>query len=257
MITACCTAFSALGEAEYRDLAVKNASFLQAKMRGKEIYYFYHSYKEGKATIPAFLDDYAYLIEAHICLQEVTGDPSYLVRAKELANWVITNFSEEDAGYFYYTASTQDDVIVRKREVYDGAIPSGNSVMAANLLYLGTIFDLPDWKKRAARNATGLKGMVTRYPGSFGVWATLVNALSYQLNEIVLAGSFSEQKHREFLAKGIPNRVFQISSVTHTDFPLLRNKPVQGPPQFFLCRDYTCQQPVKEVAELLDLLKNS
>ncbi len=257
MITACCRAFSALGEPEFRDLGVKNAAFLQEKMRGKELYYFYHSYKEGKATIPAFLDDYAYLIEAYISLQEVTGDPSHLLRAKELADWVIANFSEEDTGYFYYTASAQDDVIVRKREVYDGAIPSGNSVMAANLLYLGTIFDLPDWKKRAARNAAGLKGMVMRYPGSFGVWATLINALSYQLNEIVLAGSFSEQKHREFLAKGIPNRVFQISSVTHSDFPLLRNKPVQGPPQFFLCRDYACQQPVKEVAELLDLLKNS
>jgi uncharacterized protein len=257
MITACCSAFSALGEAEYRDLAVKNAAFMEEKMRGAGIYHFYHSYKEGKAAIPAFLDDYSYLIEAYIHLQEVTGDPTYLTRAKELADWVIANFSEEDTGYFYYTASAQDDVIVRKREVYDGATPSGNSVMAANLLYLGTIFDLQNWKKRAARNAAGLKEMVTRYPGSFGVWATLINALSYQLYEIVLAGSFSEQKHREFLAKGVPNRVFQISSVAHSDFPLLRNKPVQGPPQFFLCRNYACQQPVKEVAELMSLLKNS
>ena len=257
MITACCSAFSALGEAGYRDLAVKNAVFLEKKMRGAGIYHFYHSYKEGKASIPAFLDDYAYLTEAYIHLQEVTGDSSYLIRAKELADWVIESFSEEDTGFFYYTASAQDDVIVRKTEVYDGAIPSGNSVMAANLLYLGTIFDLKDWKKRATRNATGLKEMVTRYPGSFGVWATLINALSYQLNEIVLAGSYSDQKHREFLARAIPNRVFQISSVTHSDFPLLRNKPVQGPPQFFLCRDYTCQQPVKEVAELMGLLKNS
>jgi uncharacterized protein YyaL (SSP411 family) len=257
MITACCSAFAALGEADYRDLAVKSAAFLEKKMSGEGIFHFYHSYKEGKATIPAFLDDYAYLTEACIRLQEVTGDPSYLIRAKELTDWVIANFSEENTGYFYYTASAQDDVIVRKREVYDGATPSGNSVMAANLLYLGTIFDLQDWKKRAAGNAAGLKEMIMRYPGSFGVWATLINALSYQLNEVVLAGSFSEQRHREFLAKGIPNRVFQISSVTHFDFPLLRNKPVQGPPQFFLCRDYACQQPVKEVAELMGLLKNS
>ncbi len=82
--------------------------------------------------------------------------------------------------------------------------------MAANLLYLGTVFDLEDWKKRAGRNAAGLKELIVRYPGSFGVWATLLNALTYQLYEIVLAGTFSEEKHREFLAKGIPNRVFQI-----------------------------------------------
>ena len=247
---------------------LKAIRFLEEKMRGKGIFRFYHTYKEqvweygsmgvwGKATIPAFLDDYAYLIEAYIQLQEVTGDAAYLIRAKELADWVIAHFSEEETGYFYYTHADQDDVIVRKREVYDGATPSGNSVMATNLLYLGTVFDLHDWKQRAEGNAAGLKEMIKRYPGSFGVWATLLNACTYPLYEIVLAGDSSDKKHREFLAKGIPNRVFQITSVTHFDFPLLRNKPVQGPSQFFLCRDYSCQQPVKEVSELMGLLKNS
>ena len=129
--------------------------------------------------------------------------------------------------------------------------------MAANLLYLGTVFDLQEWKQRAALNTGGLKEVIIRYPGSFGVWATLLNGLTYPFNEIVLAGSLSEQKHREFLAKGIPNRIFQLSSVTHPELPLLRNKPVQGLSQFFLCRDYSCQQPVREVDELIGLLKNS
>jgi uncharacterized protein YyaL (SSP411 family) len=129
--------------------------------------------------------------------------------------------------------------------------------MAANLLYLGTAFDIEAWKQRAARNAGGLKEVIRRYPGSFGVWATLINGLSYQLYEIVLAGSYSGQKHLEFLAKWIPNRVFQLSSVTHPELPILRNKPVQGLSQFFLCQNYTCQQPVKEVAELIGLIKNS
>ena len=100
--------------------------------------------------------------------------------------------------------------------------------------------------------------IIKRYPGSFGVWATLINAFTYQLYEIVLAGTYSEEKHTEFLAEEIPNRVFQISSVTqYPDLPLLRNKPVVGQSQFFLCRDYSCQQPVKEVAELVRLIKNS
>jgi uncharacterized protein YyaL (SSP411 family) len=264
MITACCKAFAALGDESYRNLAVQNMAFLEEKMRGEGIFHFYHSYsqgksgiQEGKATIPAFLDDYAYLVEAYIQLQEVTGEISYLIRSKALTDWVIEHFSEEETGYFYYTHAGQDDVIVRKREVYDGAIPSGNSVMAANLLYLGTVFDLEAWKQRAAGNAGGLKEIIRRYPGSFGVWATLLNALTYQLYEIVLAGAPSEEKHREFLAKGVPNRVFQLNSVPHPEFPILRNKPVHGPPLFFLCRDYTCQQPVKEVSELIHLLKNS
>jgi len=255
MITACCKAYSSLGNEKYRNLATATMDFLEKNMKGTGISFFFHTYK--KEGIPAFLDDYAYLIEAYIQLQEITGEASYLVRAKELSDWVIANFSEEDTGYFYYTHTGQDDVIVRKREIYDGATPSGNSIMAANLFYLGTVFDLQVWKTRALNNVTGLKDVLLRYPGSFGVWATLINGLTYQLYEIVLSGSRSEKKHLEFLKMGIPNRVFQINSVTHSDLPLLRNKPVDGPSQFFLCRDYSCQQPVKEVSELAALIKNS
>jgi len=264
MITACCKAYAALGNENYRFLAINTMEFLEKNMTGDTISPFFHSYKKQYGSvgvweygIPAFLDDYAYLIEAFIHLQEITGDSSYLIRARELSDWVIENFSEEETGYFYYTHAGQDDVIVRKREIYDGATPSGNSVMTGNLFYLGTVFDLQEWKTRAINNVTGLKDMVLRYPGSFGVWATLINGVTYQLNEIVLSGSQIEKKHLEFLKMGIPNRVFQITSVTHPDLPLLRNKPVEGIPQFFLCRDYSCQQPVKEVAELADLIKNS
>jgi uncharacterized protein len=268
MITACCKAYSALGEPDYRETAVRTMEFLEENMQGEGISKFFHCYthkvkanpgvrEKGRASIPAFLDDYAYLIEAYIQLQEISGDSEYLLKARMLTDWVIAHFSEEETGYFYYTHEQQDDIIVRKREVYDGATPSGNSIMAANLLYLGTVFDLEEWKGRAFRNAGGLKEVIRKYPGSFGVWATLINALTYQLYEIVLSGDYSGEKHAEFLAKWIPNRIFQISSATHPDFPVLRNKPVRGPSQFFLCRDYTCQQPVKEVAELVRLLKNS
>jgi hypothetical protein len=283
MITACCKAFAALGDEGYKSLALKNIAYLEEKMRGEGANFFIHSYKntaenetrEAIGTnqpetgidgqnIPAFLDDYAFLIEAYIQLQEVTGEADFLIRAKTLTHWVIENFSEEDTGYFFYTHRAQDDVIVRKRDIYDGATPSGNSVMALNLLYLGTVFDVSEWKQRAAGNAAGLKEVIKRYPGSFAFWATLINAFTYPLYEVVLAGTYSVEKHKEFLEKSIPNRVFQISSVSHQissvnhpELPILRNKPVVGQSQFFLCRDYSCQQPVKEVSDLIRLLKNS
>jgi uncharacterized protein YyaL (SSP411 family) len=283
MITACCKAFAALGDENYRQLAIKNIAFLEEKMRGDGANFFIHSYKntakneakaaigtdqpetgEDRQNIPAFLDDYAFLIEAYIQLQEVTGEADFLIRAKTLASWVIENFSEKDSGYFFYTHAAQNDVIVRKRDIYDGATPSGNAVMALNLLYLGTVFDVNEWKQRAAGNAAGLKDIIKRYPGSFAFWATLINAFTYPLYEIVLAGSYSDEKHKEFLEKAIPNRIFQISSVSHQissvnhpELPILRNKPVEGQSQFFLCRDYSCQQPVKEVSDLIRLIKNS
>ncbi len=262
MISACCKAFAALGTDVYREQAVQTMAFLEEKMKGEGLFHFHHSFKEipgtgGRAAIPAFLDDYAYLIEAYIQLQEVTGEASYLLRAKALSDWVIAHFSQPETGLFYYTSDLQEDVIVRKIDLYDGATPSGNSVMGLNLLYLGTVFDEAGWKERAFLSTRSIQDLIRRYPGSFGLWATLLNAYTYPLYEIVLSGDFSASKHREFLGKTVPNRVFQISSVTHPMLPILRNKPVKGPAQFFLCREYACQPPVKEVAELLGLIKNS
>ncbi|MGR9839062.1 hypothetical protein ACUOH4_26765, partial [Escherichia coli] len=75
------------------------------------------------ATIPAFLDDLSYLIQASIQLQMVTGDLSYLIRAKSIAAYVIANFEESSSGFFFYTPAHQTDILMRKKEVYDGATP--------------------------------------------------------------------------------------------------------------------------------------
>ncbi len=255
MITASCKAFAALGTPGYRKLAVETMNFIEERFRGEGIFRFFHTYKQGVAAIPAFLDDYAYLIEAYIQLQEITGNGSYLKKALELTKWVVENFSEVETGYFLFTHEKQDDVIVRKKELYDGAVPSGNSVMATNLLYLGISFDIDEWKKRSAVACAGLISAILKYPGSFGIWATLLNALSYEMYEIVLGGDKKEGKHVEFLAEFVPNRIFQLTSASHADFPLLGKKPVAGLSQFFLCRNYFCQQPVTEVNELLRLME--
>ncbi|MEO6962004.1 MAG: thioredoxin domain-containing protein [Puia sp.] len=256
MITACCKAYGALGLAEYRSLAVATMAFIENRFSGEGIHHFYHSYnyKDNIASIPAFLDDYAYLIEAYIQLQEITGSAVYLEKAAGLMHWVIRYFSEEETGYFLYTHEKQDDVIVRKKELFDGAIPSGNAVMASNLLYLAVAIDEAGWKERSVRMVAGLRSALLKYPGSFGTWATLLNAFAYGMYEIVLGGENQEVKKLGFLAQFIPNRIFQVTSSDQPDFPLLRNKPVTGLTQFFLCRDYTCQQPVTELNELLRLM---
>jgi len=262
MISASAKAFAALGTEEYRQMAIDAMEFLEREMRGNGIFHFYHNYssspeKGKKVANPGYLDDYAFMIEAYIQLQEVTGNGAWLEKAEALTEWVIEHFSEEGGGYFMYTHRDQDDVIVRKTETYDGATPSGNSVMAANLLYLGTVFGNNEWKSLAARSVSGIKEVILRYPGSFGYWATVINGLTYSLYEIVLAGSFSAENHLDFLKKGVPNRVFQLASATPSDFPLLRNKPVLGKTRYYLCRDFVCQQPVTELDELMGLLKYS
>jgi uncharacterized protein YyaL (SSP411 family) len=252
MITACCKAFAALGNEEYAQMAIRNMSFIRKHFQsgGKE---FYHVYKE-LAKYPAFLDDYAYLIQALIHLQEITGDEDYLEQARSLTEWLIEHFSEEDTGYFYFTHRDQQDVIVRKKEVYDGAVPSGNSVMASNLYYLGVIFDRQEWRERAVRMCALLSQAVNKYPTSFGVWATMNLGLSYSIPEIVIIGENFEQVRREFLRIFTPLRIFQSSALENLKFPLLARKPLSHETQLFLCKNYACHNPVTTVNELIRLM---
>jgi uncharacterized protein len=248
-------AFGALGEERYRELAVENMRFLRERFRGKGPHLYSHTWK-GEARLPAFLDDYACLIAALIQLQEVTGDQAYLDEAGEITRYVIRHFGEEETGFFFYTHDGQQDVILRKREVYDGATPSGNGMMASNLLYLSVIFHEPQWAERAWRMTSTLSRTVTTYPGSFGGWATLFQAFTYVIPEVVITGRKPEIARKEFLSTLIPYRVFQSTQEENTQFPLLRDKPVAPHPQIYLCKDYACQLPVNEVATALRSIEN-
>jgi uncharacterized protein YyaL (SSP411 family) len=248
-------AYAALGNEAYREMAIRNMAFLQQRFKGEGIYFYYHSYKE-QARYPAFLDDYACLIAALTGLQEITGEGEYLSAARAILEEVTGHFSEPETGFFFYTHDQQKDLILRKKEVYDGATPSGNSMMASNLLYLSVVFDEPDWADRAFRMAAALGRPVTTYPGSFGGWATLFQAFTYSIPEIVITGQQPEKARKEFLAHLIPYRVFQSGAQENTQFPLLRDKTIGKDSLIFLCKNYSCQLPVNEVATAIRNLEN-
>src|SRR4030095_10779700 len=104
------------------------------------------------------------LIQALLCLQEITGDLAWLFKAKEITEYVIKNFSENETGFFFFTDSKQQDVILRKKEVYDGATPSGNATMAFNIYHLSVLFDVPEFRKRAENMITSFSNAIVRHP---------------------------------------------------------------------------------------------
>lgn len=248
MNTAYSKAFAATGIEKYRTLAVENMKFLLEKFVAKDGYY--HTYKEGEAKYPAFLDDYAQLIHALLHLQEITADAAWLEKVKTLVKWCDAHFSEVETGYFYFTNDQQEDVIVRKKELYDGAVPSGNSLMAWNLYYSGIIFDNTEWRERAIKMCSGLMDMVLKYPGSFGIWAILMQALMKGVPEIAVTGGGFDTVLKQLLRIFIPYRVVQSSPVESKSFPLLEGKSYSASPSIWLCKDYACQAPVNEVSAL-------
>ena len=252
MNTAYTKAYAALGDNAYREKAVQNMQFLESVFTGEDGHW-HHTYKNSHARIPAFLDDYAYLIQAYIHLQEITGTGNYLVKAKALTEWVIENFVETQTGFFFFTHKQQNDVIIRKKEVYDGAVPSGNAVMAHNLLYLSIVFDQKHWAQHSRNLLTSLGKAIVKYPGSFGVWAMALQSIIKGMLEIAITGQQAKVFLAPVLQRFIPNKIIQAEETNSYFFPLLTGKksPDGGDPAFYLCKNYACLAPFLSVETLL------
>lgn len=252
MNTACCKAYAATGEQHYRDLAVKNMEFLWERFKAGEGG-FHHTWKAGQATFPAFLDDYAFLIQSLLHLQEVTGQTGWLERAAGLAEHVLQHFAEEAGPFFYYTPAGQPDIIVRKKEVYDGATPSGNAIMAENLYRLSILLDRPAWREQAVAMIIALGQAIVRYPTSFGCWNNLLLEMVSGTSEVAILGQGYEELRGELLRIFSPYKVLMATDTASDTFPLLAGKAAGKPALIYVCRDYACQQPVtsSEAAILL------
>ncbi|MEO7530424.1 MAG: thioredoxin domain-containing protein [Sediminibacterium sp.] len=252
MNTAYAKAYAALGDKSYKEMAIRNMAFLEARF-SKQDGSWQHTYKNNEARIPAFLDDYAYLIQSYIHLQEITGTGDYLVKARVLTLWVMEHFDEPETGFFFYTNKHQLDVIVRKKEVYDGAVPSGNAVMAHNLLYLSIVFDQPEWRERAHALLSSVSNAITKYPGSFAVWALAQQLVTKGILEIAITGQQAKNFLCPVLERYLPNKILQAQETNSELFPLLAGKAgdTSGRTTFYLCKNYACKAPFFKVEDLL------
>jgi uncharacterized protein YyaL (SSP411 family) len=252
MAKALCQCYAATGEAEWLALAGKNLGFLLEKFSAGDKG-LYHTWKEV-AKIPAFLDDYSYVIAAILEYSRVSFDYQWLGKARELAAFVIAHFSDEEGVFFYYTPDFQTDILVRKKELYDGATPSGNSIMARNLYELSLLLDLADWRERAAAMVGSMGALAGKYPTSFGCWLSLLMEMTAGTNEVAVVGPDAENSGREMLKTYLPHTVLMVTATENDQFPLLRGKKSNEQTLFFLCRNYECQAPVFSRSALLSAI---
>jgi uncharacterized protein YyaL (SSP411 family) len=250
MNTAYSKAYAALGMEEYRERAKKHMSFLEQKFCRPDGTWN-HTYKNNIAKQPAFLDDYAYLIQALIHLQEITGDGGYLLKSRDLIEMVLAHFSDAETGYFFFTHDLQNDVIIRKKEVYDGATPSGNAIMASNLLYLSKVFDRSAWEGLAQKLSYALQESIIKYPGSFGIWASLMQLYCFEVLEIAITGREFEQNLKSVMKKFIPNKIIQSGETNFSNFPLLAGRETAIPVAFYICKNFTCLRPFYDIVDFL------
>ncbi len=254
MNIAFCKAFAATGKEHYKDVAINNMQYLLTNFKAGENI-FHHTWKNSHAKHPAFLDDYSYLISALIQLSEVTGDFSWLTHAKKITETVLKYFSDTESPLFFYTASFQTDILLRKKEIYDGATPSGNAVMTINLLKLSMVFDVPEWRKKSEEMLTSLGDIVMKYPTSFGIWLSMLFEVIYTTNEIAIIGHEYQQMLHQILKLYIPHKIIMAASDSQGDFPLLKDKFSGGKTLIFVCKNYACANPVNTIENFRTLMR--
>lgn len=242
MNTAFSKAYAATGNKNYLTRAQQNMAHLMDHFKDSNNDGWFHTYKNGIAKTPAFLDDYAYLIEALIQLQTVSGDFYWLEKAGEITEYVNDHFIEEGTGFYFYTHDAQTDVILRKKEVYDGATPSGNAVMASNLLHLGVVYCKDRYMSLSKKTCLSLLPAIIKHPGSFGVWASLVQFHFQGARELTLLGPGVLPYLTVALPLFRPNLILNISENWVTGITAISNKIIDNQQVTFqLCENYTCQ----------------
>jgi uncharacterized protein YyaL (SSP411 family) len=255
LITALCKAAAALNNENYRELAIQTMDFLLKKFRiNSTDFELFHTYKNDTAKYPAFLDDYAYLIQACIQLQEITSELQYLTTAQQLTQLVIDNFLDEKTGYFFFTNKKQQDVLIRKIELYDGATPSGNSIMAENLCYLSVIFNTSQWYLLAERMITSHATAIVKFPTSFAVWASLILKQTIGFTELVITGNNFAGARDQLLELYLPGKILQCAGKENAAFPMLSGKKYGSQTLIYRCTQYSCKSPVYNVEQLIEIM---
>ncbi len=258
MCTAFANAFTATRNPAYRMTARKNLDFLLRTFRIPGSDAFLHTWKEGQpqARIHAFLDDYAFLIEAMLAVAEICQDHPLLLEAGRLVDHVVDQFLDPEAPAFFFTARDHHDLLLRRKDRYDGATPSGNAVMVGNLHRAGILLDRPDWRSLAAQCLRASLGDLLKFPTSFGQWASDLFDMVFPIPEIAVLGPDAVPLSEQLLLDYLPSRVLMAAETPVPSFPLLAGKStVPGKNLFYVCSNFTCTYPVDHPDACRDILR--
>lgn len=237
---------------EYLQIALTNASFLLKNLKQSDGSWK-RNYKNGKATINAFLDDYVLVAEAFVELYQATFDEQWLKEAKKITDYCIEHFFDQESGMFYYTSNTDEQLITRKFELMDSVIPSSNSVMARVLLKLGTYFQEEKYLDLSSQMLTNISDHIKKYASSYSNWALLMLENVFPFYEVAISGNEWAAKLKELDQYFIPNKL--VLGGENGTLPLLEGKSA-AETKLYVCVNRTCQLPVTEVVEAVGQMKD-
>ena len=260
MIGAFAMAARAFDDEQYAAIARRAADHLLTTLR-REDGRLYKLARLGRASGSGLLEDYAFAALGLIELFETVQDPRYLKAAVELTDRMIEDFHDAERGGFYLAPDDDAELIVRPKEIYDGAIPSGNSVAAGNLVRLGRLTGQTRYEELAQGTFAAFSGDVRRGPGSH---PQLMLALDFAVgptHEIVIAGDPAAEDTRDMLravhAPFLPNKVVVLrpdeagEAIAELVPYVAEQRAVDGRATIYVCENFTCQAPTHDVEAAL------
>lgn len=252
MVTGFVSAYKATGASEYLESAMKAAHFLNSECRD-ENGRMLHVPKSAKAKIEGFLDDYVFTIKAFLSIYEVTFEEKWLLEARQLLDFCLDAFYDQDHGYFRFNASPEQQLVSEHYEMEDNVIPASNSVLCGMLYKLGRHFENPAYVKLSERM---MRAVVTSadYPSAFSHWFQTALDFADGTSEVVVTGSDSRQMASEIQKNYLPDVLFS-GTETPSELPLLKNRYDAGKTQAFICRKQTCSLPMESAGEVLSAIR--
>ena len=276
MISALVSAYKVTDTEDYLDFAKKTINFIENNL-SYDRNRLKHTYKDGISKINGYLDDYSYYINALLDVFEVSSNPFYFERAIQYIDSLITHFWDENEKSFFFTADDQEQLILRTKNFYDLAIPSGNSMAVYALLRIHFITQNQDYLDKAESIIKSCYKAALGNPFGFG--QLLISIYLYfkkPLEIIILQNKKSDYNKREMkkwiMKQYIPNSItltleypsFELQQLMSSNiFSLLKGKEIDSTNSdkftecVYICKDFTCSLPMYSLAELKKYLNHN
>ena len=252
MISALADAGAALGRADYVAAAVAAARFIESELRDSSGGLL-RTFNRGRAKLPAFLEDHAYLLEAYLTLYEATFDARWFARAVELADTVLERFHDPERGGFFSTAADHGGLIARRKDLEDAPIPSGASAATFGLLRLARMTGEARYEDAALSLIRLLHTIAPQHPLAFGHLLRAIDFYVAPVREVALVGD--DVRELAAVVRGGYHPHVVLAGGTG-DVPLLEGRtPVDGQAAAYVCERFTCQRPVTSAEELAKSLQ--
>lgn len=246
-------AYLALGEASIRDLALKNADFIcsQLVQDGN----LYRTLKNGQAAIPAFLEDYAAVIQGLLDVYRIDFDEKWIHTARNLSDKAIEQFWDTKEKFFFFHSDAEETLIANKKEIFDNVIPASNSIMARNLIRLGHIFPLEAYADMGKQMLSAVAPLLKKEVQYLSNWAISYAHLALPYVEVAVTGSNANAAAQELLKAWNPNLSVFALEIGTSALSIFEGRAPKEQTTFYVCIGKSCQLPVHTAQEAMKMIR--